>query len=76
VLKHRKWCGQAAAAMVIYYSISRFIIENFRGDKIRGVWFDGQISTSQLISVVGFLVGILLLVKRPGPKLECPPIEA
>ena len=59
--------------MVIYYSITRYIIENFRGDKIRGLWFGDTLSTSQLISVVGLLVGIVLLIKRPGPKLSTEP---
>ncbi len=73
VLKRRSWFGQASAVMVIHYSITRYIIENFRGDKIRGVWFDGALSTSQLISVVGLLIGLLLLVKKPGPKVSASP---
>ena len=67
--------GQAAAVMVIHYSITRFLVEVFRGDEIRGVWFDGLLSTSQLVSIVGLFVGIVLLVKRPGPALDEPSSE-
>ena len=74
VLKRRTWCGQAAAVMLIHYAIARFTIEFFRGDKIRGLWFNDTLSTSQLISIVGLAVGIYLLVKRPGPTP--PPIVA
>ena len=55
--------------------ITRAIIENFRGDSVRGVWFDGAISTSQLIAVVGVLVGIALLAtasRRPVPATGAP----
>ena len=66
LLKRRTWCGQAAAFMIGHYAITRFVIEAFRGDEIRGVWFGG-LSTSQLVSVVGLGISIFLLVKRPGP---------
>lgn len=73
VLKRRSWYGQAAAVMVIHYSITRYLIEYLRGDSIRGVWFDGALSTSQLISIVGLFVGVFLLIKKPGPKLSTAP---
>lgn len=42
---------------LIYYSLLRFVVEHFRGDKIRGVyWFD--LSTSQMISVALFTAAI------------------
>ncbi len=69
VLKRRTWKGQAMAVMIVHYSITRFLIEMYRGDEIRGVWFDGALSTSQLISVAGFALGVFLLVKRPGPRI-------
>jgi len=67
VLARRSWRGQAAAAVIVHYSITRFLIEAFRGDDIRGVWFGGALSTSQLISLGGLAIGIALLVKKPGP---------
>lgn len=42
---------------LIYYSLLRFVVEHFRGDKIRGVyWYD--LSTSQMISVALFMATI------------------
>lgn len=46
----------------ILYSIVRFVLEFFRGDAVRGVWFG--ISTSQIISIGIFIVGIVILVKE------------
>ncbi len=67
LLKRRKHYGLPAACMLMQYAVSRFTIEFFRGDEIRGIWFGG-LSTSQLVSVVLFLVGILILVKRGGAR--------
>lgn len=50
----------------ILYSIVRFILEFFRGDKIRGFIFG--ISTSQLISIFLFLAGILIFVHEHKVK--------
>lgn len=49
-------------AYCILYSIMRFVLEFFRGDVIRGVWFG--ISTSQIISIGIFIVGVVILVKE------------
>jgi len=72
VLKRRSWRGQVAGTMVVLYAITRFVIEMFRGDDIRGVWFGDTLSTSQLISIGGLALGIFLLVKRPGPAVTEP----
>lgn len=64
VLSHRRWYGQAAATVLVAYSIGRFTIEAFRGDSVRGLWFGGAISTSQLISIPVFLLGLAWLVKN------------
>lgn len=45
---------------LILYSIVRFILEFFRGDAIRGFLFG--ISTSQWISIVLFIIGIVVWV--------------
>ena len=66
LLRRRKYVGQVSLILVLTYSIGRFIIENFRGDAIRGVWFDGAISTSQLVSIVIGTLAILLLLKNRG----------
>jgi phosphatidylglycerol:prolipoprotein diacylglycerol transferase len=47
---------------LLYYSIIRFIVECFRGDEVRGIfWF--SLSTSQLISVAIFASVIVLRFK-------------
>jgi phosphatidylglycerol:prolipoprotein diacylglycerol transferase len=76
VLRHRSWKGQATAVMLVHYAITRFAIEMFRGDEIRGLWFGGTVSTSQLVSIGGLLLGLYLLVRRPGPPLSAGAVEA
>ena len=44
---------------LVLYSIVRFVLEFFRGDLIRGIYF--SLSTSQWISIVLFIVGLGLL---------------
>ncbi len=46
----KKFDGQVLCQFVILYSITRFTVEFFRADN-RGLFFDGLISTSQLICV-------------------------
>ena len=74
VLRRRRHLGTVTGVLLIHYSISRAVIEMFRGDEVRGVWFGGTVSTSQLVAVVGVLVGIAILVtarRRPLP----PPVS-
>jgi prolipoprotein diacylglyceryltransferase len=69
-LKRRTAYGQAAAWMLMQYALSRFTIEIFRGDEIRGLWFGGRLSTSQLLSIGLFCLGLYLFVRRrsaPAP---------
>ena len=63
--------------LLALYSIGRFTIEAFRGDKIRGLWWEGVlpgfeqgISTSQLVSTVLFAVCVTLLLKNRGRREE------
>ena len=50
------------------YAVGRFILEFFRGDTYRGIWFGIGISTSQIISILILLVcagfGIYQLIRR------------
>ncbi len=57
----KKFNGQVFVAYVALYSATRFVLEFWRGDLDRGVWFQGTLSTSQLIAVV-LLLGVALLV--------------
>jgi hypothetical protein len=68
LLRRRRYVGQLSLQLLSLYAISRYTIENFRGDSIRGLWFDGSISTSQLISCVVFVICTGLLLRNRGRK--------
>jgi phosphatidylglycerol:prolipoprotein diacylglycerol transferase len=85
VLRNRKYTGQVTFTIVVAYGVLRFCVEIFRGDAIRGVWFGGALSTSQILSVAGVLIGTTMLFlwrkrrdplpdarKRPQPVKEGP----
>jgi phosphatidylglycerol---prolipoprotein diacylglyceryl transferase len=63
ILKKRRYTGQVTLWALLIYSITRYTIENFRGDEIRGLWFGGILSTSQLISIVAGLFALVMLVR-------------
>lgn len=46
---------------VVYYSIVRFILEFFRGDEVRGIYFN--LSTSQWVSVLLVLISVMVIIK-------------
>ncbi len=49
--RYKKFDGQLFWLYVVFYAVLRFIIEFFRGDAIRGLYFGNAISTSQLIAI-------------------------
>ena len=72
----RRRPGEAALAYLASYGVGRFIVEFFRGDTVRGLWFGGRLSTSQIISAVAVpaALGILFWLRtRPVPGPEAPP---
>lgn len=47
---------------LLFYSLLRFVVEFFRGDLIRGVyWF--SLSTSQIISLGLFFISLVIIIK-------------
>jgi phosphatidylglycerol---prolipoprotein diacylglyceryl transferase len=56
---------------LVLYGTGRAIIEQWRGDAVRGLWFGGAISTSQILSIVAVLAGAFFLLRdrvgRPRP---------
>ena len=65
LLKRRRYRGQVALQLLVLYSLTRSFIEAYRGDSVRGLWFDGTLSTSQLISLgAGALALVALGVLR------------
>lgn len=59
--RHRKFDGQVFWLYPALYSILRFVVEFFRGDAARGLWFGGFISTSQIIAIVMFCCSLAML---------------
>jgi len=55
--------GTIAWIYLIVYGAGRATIEVWRGDAVRGLWFGGALSTSQIFSVIAILAGILLLIR-------------
>ena len=47
---------------VLLYSVSRGIIEFWRGDVQRGLYLGDQISTSQLVGAAGVVVAVTMLL--------------
>ncbi|MEZ6005592.1 MAG: prolipoprotein diacylglyceryl transferase [Planctomycetota bacterium] len=69
LLPRRRYAGQVAATLLLLYAFGRFGIEMFRGDSIRGLWFEGRISTSQLISIgVALVTALYLLLRLRKPQ--------
>ncbi len=71
LLRRRRFPGHTTLWLVLLYALTRFTIEAFRGDAIRGVWAFG-LSTSQLISIVVAAVCVILVVRTRGRRESMP----
>lgn len=60
VWRRRRFDGQAMIAYLVLYPIDRFIVEFWRGDTVRGVFFGGLLSTSQIASILTLAVALIL----------------
>jgi phosphatidylglycerol---prolipoprotein diacylglyceryl transferase len=54
----KTWDGQVAVGYLLLYPIIRIVIEQFRGDEIRGFVLGGLLSTSEFISLLMMLFGL------------------
>jgi phosphatidylglycerol:prolipoprotein diacylglycerol transferase len=65
--------GTVGWTYVLLYAVGRSVIELWRGDRERGLYFGETISTSQLIGIAATLLAAAMLVRgrlrRPGPGL-------
>lgn len=52
--------GRVFASYLIGYGIGRFLLEFTRGDEVRGIYFGGLVSTSQLITAAMIVLGIAM----------------
>ena len=64
ILKRRRYTGQVGLWGILLYAILRSLVEAFRGDEVRGVWFGGAVSTSQIVSVACGAVAVVLLFRN------------
>lgn len=61
--RRTKFQGELFLVFMILYAITRFLVEIFRNDP-RGVYLDGLISTSQIISIIVIFIAIVLFYFR------------
>lgn len=61
--KHQKFKGELFLAFVMLYALVRSFVEIFRNDP-RGVYLDGLISTSQIISLLVVIPALWLFFKK------------
>lgn len=66
LFKNKKLKGYLTNLYFIAYPVFRFIIEFFRGDNYRGFLFG--LSTSQIISIILFIISIINLILRKKVK--------
>ena len=72
ILRRRRYAGQVSLWILLLYAVLRSLVEEFRGDEIRGVWFGGAVSTSQLISLASAAFAIVFLVRNRGKRDPLP----
>ncbi|MBI2340852.1 MAG: prolipoprotein diacylglyceryl transferase, partial [Deltaproteobacteria bacterium] len=58
--KKKRFNGEVFVLYITLYPILRIILEFFRGDKVRGYLIEGILSTSQVISILWFVLAIVL----------------
>lgn len=50
--RYKRFDGQIFGLYLLLYAVLRFVLEFFRGDVARGIYFGGLISTSQIIAIL------------------------
>lgn len=61
VRRFRKFDGQVFWFYPLFYAVLRFVLEFYRGDAVRGLYFGGSISTSQIIAIGMAFLSIFML---------------
>lgn len=72
IKKRKQFDGQLFLIYIMMYAIGRSVIEEFRGDEIRGFVFDGLLSHSQLISLI-VIIGATIVyynLQKKGKKAK------
>lgn len=68
IRRYKRFDGQLIWTYLLLYPIGRFIIEFFRNDAERGFFLDTSLSTSQVISVILFIIAIIMLIRLKGAR--------
>jgi phosphatidylglycerol:prolipoprotein diacylglycerol transferase len=76
ILKRRRYAGQVSLWILLLYAILRSLVELLRGDGVRGVWFGGAVSTSQIVSLAMGTFALVLLVKNRNTVNPLPDARA
>lgn len=66
LFRHKRLDGKLLLVYLTVYPAARFVLEFWRGDRIRGVWFG--LSTSQWISLVLFASAVGILIYQINKK--------
>jgi len=64
IKRFQRFDGQLFLLYLMFYSLGRSLIEEFRGDEERGFVFDGFLSNSQLIASILFLIALYFYFKK------------
>ncbi|HTP03950.1 MAG TPA: prolipoprotein diacylglyceryl transferase [Nitrospirota bacterium] len=68
--RYKRFDGQLFWLYSIFYAVLRFSVEFFRGDAVRGLYFGGLISTSQIIAVLMFGFSLFMFWKLGKAEKE------
>ena len=64
LLRRRRFPGQVILAFLGLYGITRGLLEQFRGDSVRGLWIYESLSTSQIIALAAVIISAVWYWKR------------
>jgi phosphatidylglycerol:prolipoprotein diacylglycerol transferase len=76
ILRRRRYTGQVALWCLLAYAVLRYGVELLRGDTVRGVWFGGALSTSQIVSIAVALGASVLLYRSRDRRDPLPDSRA
>jgi phosphatidylglycerol---prolipoprotein diacylglyceryl transferase len=68
--RRRKYSGQIFVFYMGFYSVLRFGLEFLRGDADRGLYFNGMLSTGQILAIFTLLAALLLGWYRHGRGIQ------
>jgi phosphatidylglycerol:prolipoprotein diacylglycerol transferase len=75
-MRKRRFDGQVFWIYVLIYAMLRAMVEMFRGDTARGLFFDGALSTSQLIALPAIVLAasmLFVLARRSRERASSAP---